>query len=199
MSLIKIPVRAYAQLANILGFGGSIGIVGIQDETIPVQDLTRILQDARVQRTLFQLTEPDVAATGSTDMQWNDRSDWTEVWVNGIEQQTDDALPQRNQTRVITSVSLQVAGTQADYTVSALYRRTATAIVHNILLAQFDTLVTSLNNAVGLAPTLLPQWLQLEENTVRWQKVVSAGLSDLSLTIEMISAERGILHPGPWI
>jgi len=199
MGLLQIPVRAYAQLANILGFGGSTGIIGIQDEAIPTQDLTRILQDARVQRTLFQLTEPDVAATGNTDMQWNDLSDWTEVWVNGIQQSTDDQLPQRNQTRIITSVSLQIAGTQADYTVAAVYRRTATAIVHNILLAEFGVLVTSLNNAAGVGVGLLPQWLQLEENTVRWQKVVSGNLSDLSLTIEMISAERGILHPGPWI
>jgi len=190
--------RAYQQLATILGFPGTESLAGIQNEAVPVQELTRVLQDSRVKRTLFQITGTP-AATDTVDLQWSDVSDWTQVLVDGVIQTTDAALPQRNETRLIVGASLQVAGTQANYTTSQVLRRTATTVPQNVLVREWGAIVAGQPNASPIAPSLLPMPLPFEENTVRWQRVVSGAAAAMSLTVEMISSTRGVLHPVPGV
>jgi len=198
VSLLRIPIRAYAQISNILGFPGSESIRGLHDEAFPVQELTRVLQDLRVDRYLFEFANIP-AASGNSDLQWNDASDWEEVLRNGIVVIDDAQMPQRNQQRLITSVSLRVQGTQADYTTAALYRRTATAAANNVTLRRFGVLIAGDANAPALAPNLLPQMLQFEENTVRLLQTVTGIAADLTLVVEMLVSQRGVMHPYPGV
>jgi len=193
--MLYFPQNAYRAIATILRLPGTQSIEGIQSEAIPTQDLQRVLQEARVRRTLYQfLISP--ASTTTTTIQWNDASDWTEVQVDGIVQTLDAALPQRNETRIITGASLRIAGTTAEYTRAALYRRTDTAVVENVLCREWGALGASLLNALPQPdPGLLPMYLPLLENTLRIQSVVSGANADLTYTIEMLSAERGVMHP----
>jgi len=198
MGLFKIPGQAYAALARILDLPGTVGLEGFQDEVIPTQDLTRMLQDIKVKRTLFQAII-DPSATQNTTKQWADASDWTEVQVNGITQVADDALPQPNQQRFITSVSLHVAGTQSHYTTAAVSRRTATTTAANILLASFGALSSNRSSVSPDQPALLPAVLAFEEVDCRFNQVVSGNDAQFNFIIEMISAERGVLHPIPGV
>lgn len=193
------PQNAYRALATILRLPGTQTVEGIQSEAIPTQDLQRVLQDARVKQTLYQiLLSP--AATLTTTIQWNDASDWTQVRVDGVIQTDDAALPQRDETRIIVGASLRIAGTVGEYTRAALYRRTDTTIAENILCREWGALGASLLNALPQPdPGLLPMYLQFSENSLRIQSVVSGANADLTYTIEMLSAERGVLSPLPGV
>jgi len=192
---LLFPQRAYQALATILRLPGSEGIRGLQDEAVPTQDLQRVLQDARVKQTLYQFAITP-AATTTTTIQWNDVSDWTEVIVDGVIQSADDALPQRNETRIIVGASLRIAGTVGEYTRAALYRRTENTTAENILCREWGALGASLLNALPQPdPGLLPQYLQFQENSLRIQSVVSGATADLTYAVEMLSCERGLLSP----
>jgi len=188
------PQRAYQQLATILRLPGTQSIEGLQSEAVPTQDLQRVLQDQRVNRYVMVLSDTP-AASGNVDGQWNDISDWTEVRRNGILIADDAAMPQRNEHRIITTCSMRIQGTAAEYTTAEFLRRTATTIAMSTTVASFGVQVAANSMAPQTPPTLLPQVLQFEENTWRWTQVVSGANADLTMIVEMLTAERGVMHP----
>ena len=193
MGLLK-PQRIYSRLGAILGLSGTDGLKGLQDEGVPTQDLTRILQAGKVKQTLYTLaTTP--AASQVTDVQWADLSDWGEVQVNGIVAAADGDLPQPSDDRIVTQGSLEIS-VEANYTRSEVARLLPTVAGETMSMAEFGALTTSHDNASMIAPFLLPQRLVPGETSVRFHDVVSGAGVLFFYTVFMLSAEPGVMSLG---
>jgi len=192
--MLPIPSNAYGRFASILNLPGTESLRAIQSDIVAVQELTRMMQDRLVKRTIYSF-DSSPAADLLTDLQWNDASDWTEVQVNGIVQVADSELPQDTDERIVTQVSLQVAGTQSEYTTGEVLRHMPTTSAPLMLLAQFGAITTGHAAASAVAPLLYPQFLVPNEFTVRINEQVSGANADFAWTIHMISAAPGVLSP----
>jgi len=197
--LIKIPFKAFSSFSRIFRLAGSEGLVGIQNEAVPTQDLNRMLQTDRVRHYLFEKIDAP-AATGNVDVQWGDVSDWDEVQVNGIVSILDAEMPLTTEDRFVVAVSLQISGTEAEYTTAQALRGPGPTAGGTLqLLQEFGVLVTGHLAAPPIAPgSLLPQRLVIGEDAVRFRQVVSGANAVFNWTIHMIVAEPGVLaaYPG---
>jgi len=192
--VIKVPRRSWTRLATILGLPGSESFSGIQEEVVPVQDLTRVLQADRVKQTSYSL-DVSPAANFASDLQWNDLSDWTAVQVNGVVASADADLPQDGDERIVIALSLQVSGTIGEYTSAEVKRFVPTGTGPLGLLMTFGAVVATHSNASPAAPLLLPQWLVPQEFSVRFTGIVTGANADFAFNVQMISAEKGVLSP----
>jgi len=197
VGFFKIPGRAYLALARILDLPGTEGLEGMQDEVIPVQDLSRILQQAQVKHTVFQKSDqPDPGVILA--LQWNDVSDWDEVRINGIVVGTDDDLPLLSDDRFIVMCGLGISDTRADYTSAQINRQLPADITQTMQLMAWGAIVSSHEGPVPVAPFTLPQRLVPSEVQVRLVEIVGATpLATFNWTIQMISAEPGVLAAFP--
>jgi hypothetical protein len=151
-----------------------------------------MLMADQVKQVLYSLnTSP--AANATTDVQWADASDWTEIQVNGVLTAADRDLPQPTDDRIVTMVSLQVTGTQSDYTTGEVLRHLPTDTGPLMLLADMGAIVTSHNAASPVAPLVVPQYLIPGETTVRFGEIVSGADADFAWSVHMVSAERGVM------
>jgi len=191
--MLKIPSRAYTRLSTILRLPGSEGLRGLQEEVVPTQDLNRVLQADRVKIASYSLLLSP-AASASTDVQWNDLSDWEAVDIDGVPADTDASLPQDLEDRIIVACSLQTNGS-ADYTTAEVKRFVTTGTGPLGLLTAFGAVPTAHSNAVPDPPMLLPQWLIPGEFSVRFTQIVSGAGATFHFSVQMISAERGVLAP----
>ena len=192
--MLPIPSSAYGRFASILDLPGSESLRSIQSDIVATQELSRMMQDQLVKRTLYTLdTSP--AASASTDLQWADASDWTEVQVDGVVQTADQFLPQLTDERIVTMASVQVTGTIASWTRGEILRHMPTTSAPLTTIAEFGAPATGLAGAPMAAPLLLPQFLVPVEATVRIREVVSADLALMGWALHMISAPPGVLSP----
>jgi len=197
--LLKIPSRAYARLATLLGFPGTEGIVGIQDEAVPTQDLSRVFQDTRIKRTVYKLlTNP--AADDTVDASLSTVSEWEEVLVDGVEVAANADLPQRFlDDRIIVDIGLQVFGTRADYTRASVSRMIQTSPASSSQLREFGAIATGLIEPTVQPFNPLPVYINFRDFDLRFVQIVSGNAADFAWTIHMVSAPRGILHPYPGV
>jgi len=196
--MFKIPGRVYPLFARILGLPGSEALEGIQREIVPTQDLTRMLQGVKVKHTLYTLdTSPTVNA--NRDVQWNDASDWSEIQVNGVVTAVDAQLPMPTDDRIIIMTSLQISGTQADYSTAEVLRFLPTVAGSLMLVQSYGAIVAAHSAASPTGPLLLPQVLVPGEISIRLAEKVSGADADFFWSVHMISAERGVLSPYPGV
>ncbi len=195
--MFRLASKIYTALPRIFRLPGTEQLEGMQREGIFTQDLNRMMQADRVTHTLYTQTDTP-AATQDNGNLWGDASDWTEVQVNGIRTTIDQDLPSSADDRLIISVGLHLAGTTASYTSAAFIRRMQDAAGNRVLVREFVALVASHNNPTILAPNLLPTPLNHSELTCIMQEVVSGIDCDFRWSIEMLSAEPGVLsrYPG---
>lgn len=195
----KLPARVYSQYARLLKLPGSdSGFHTLQDELVPVQDMSRVMQADLVQRTLYTTTQAPAAST-VTDIQWAEASDWTEVQVNGILSVDDAALPQVTDDRIITMAGLRISGTAASYNSSQALRTMPTASgADQLTIAEWGAIVTGHDGPTMAGLFMFPQFLTPGEDTVRLDQEVSADLAVFHFMFQMVSAEPGVLarYPG---
>jgi len=193
--MFRVDTRAWSKLADILGLGNQ-ALAGIGQEVSPVQDLSRILMADKVKTTMY--FETDVAAaTKSITKQWNDASDWDEVFVDGVLTSADGDLPQPGDDRFVVMASIHLAGTVANYTSAELFRITVAATSTFILMGEWGAFQTSHNAPTMVPPMLLPQKLGPLETDARLHEVVSGVDCAFNWSIQMISAEPGVLSAFP--
>jgi len=195
----SIPKKAYTAFPGIMGFGGTVGITGIEDVAVPTQPLSSMLLDARVKRTSFFAS----LATGAgvpldLNVSWNDVSDFNEVHVNGVLVAADSELPQPTDERIIVMASLEVAGTPSHYGSAQFVRTAPDATTTRVLVAEWGGVTTDLLCPAMTAPLLLPQTLALQENNATFRNRGSGTGALCYWTVYMLSAERGVmaLYPG---
>jgi len=154
-----------------------------------------MLQADRVKSVIYNF-DVSPAADFISDLQWADDSDWTSIDIDGVPSPFADAdLPQITDDRILVSASLQVTGTVAEYTTAEVKRHLGVGATPLGLFMEFTAITTGHSNPSVVAPLLLPQWLVLGEETVRIQGEVSGANADLAFTVQMLSAERGVLSP----
>lgn len=190
--MFKIPGGSFTALARILRLPGTDTVEGLQDEVVPVYDLNRVLQDQRVSSYFYQFGNTP-AATAALTLSWNDLSDWTTVRRNGILVADDAGLPALTDERVIVAIGLQLSGTQADYTDgAAVYRFMPSG--HTAAMREFGTIKTTTHRGPAVeAPDLLPQWLVPTEVDVNLIQIVSGIAAVFNWSVQMISAEPGVM------
>lgn len=194
---MRIPRPAYQAFATIMGFPGSDGLRGIHDEAFPVQDLSRMLLDTRVKRTLYTFTN-NPAATGDVLFQWRDLSDFTEVRINGALVGSDAELPQPSEERIIVGLGLEVTGNAAHYTSAELTRQMPNVAESHVELVTFGAITTGHFAPAQRAPLLYPVTLNIGEENCNARMVVTGTAAVFEFTIFMLAAERGVmnLYPG---
>jgi len=195
--MLPIGNRAYVSFGDVMEWAGD-GFSGIAREIIPVQDMNASLLNRFVSRTLYQI-ELAPAASASLPFVWAVASDWDEVQVNGVVQVDDSQLPQPTDERILVHASLEIAGTATEYTRAELSRDSPTVQVQQMLVMQWGTLPGTLLNATPTAPFLLPQTLSIGETGGEYRVVVSGANALLRCTVEMISAQRGVMRPFPGV
>jgi len=197
--LLKIPGNAYGDFSRIFNFPGSEGLEGIQQEVVPVQDLSRLIQYSQAKSTQFTKRLAPAVTTLQT-FQWDDVSDWDAVVINGITASTDEECPQKRDVRILTNAFLEVSGTQSEYTSSEVVRIDDTGSNY-MAIAAFGALIANHTSAPLTAPSLFPQTLGYggKENTIGIKSVVSGANTSLRWTFCMISGPPGIFHPHPGV
>jgi hypothetical protein len=198
--MLKIPGNAYGDFSRIFNFPGSEGLEGIQQEVVPTQDLSRLLQYSQAQSCQFKL-QIAPAASQLTTYQFDDVSDWDSVTINGITITTDAECPQKRDVRILTNVFLEVAGaTTSEYTSCEITRIDDTGAQY-MVIAAFGGLVAGHVGAPLTSPSLFPQVLGYggRENTIVINQVVTGANTSLRFTFCMISAPPGVFHPHPGV
>lgn len=197
---MRIPGNAYGLFANIFNFPGSEGLRGIQEEVVPTQDLSRLLQFSRAKSVVYSLTTTPGASLDRT-AQWDDASDWTECQVNGIVTTVDADCPQPTDVRILTGAYLNVTGTLASYTSAELSRiNISTGVL--LPFAAFGAITTGHNGPAMIAPYRLPQYLLQGvgiERTIDIRMQVSGAGATYNWTFTMLSAESGVFAPYPGV
>jgi len=196
--MIQIGNRSYLRLADILGFAGTAGLSGIQQEVVPTQDLTRILLDSRVKRCVYNFFQETIVGTAAATAQWGDLSDWQEVQINGITAATDADLPDEEEDRILIYAACQVSTQPAHYTNAVITRSFNNTAATAGDVATFGTFVTGHLCAPLNAPSRLPQSLMFGETDIIFRTVGGGVDGDIDFTLIMLAAERGVmsLFPG---
>jgi len=197
--MLKIPGRAYGDFSRIFSLPGTEGLKGIQQEVVPTQELSRLLQYSQSKSTQYTLVlTPGVSVLQT--FQWEDLSDWNSVIINGVVPTQDSQLPQKTDVRILTGIFLEVSGTQSEYTSAEIVRIDATGSYY-MRIAAFGTLVAGHTSAPLVAPSLFPQILSWggKENTVGVNSRVSGANTSLRYTFSMISGAPGLFHPYPGV
>jgi len=192
MGLLRIPTKAYQDLVRLLGLDTRTGVRGIHDEVFPTQDMNRILQSHRIQRTTYVFSNTP-AVDFVNAVQWTDFSDWAEVVVDGRQAAADADLPPVDHDRYVTSVSLEISGTIASYVGLTVLRVHNTILADTGIIAKYGANTDGLLNPIEIGPRQLPLLLALDENGVSFSMDVSGAGNAFHVTIEMISADPGIM------
>jgi len=196
--VLPLGANTYVGLSDIMNWG-ELGLTGMAQEVVPVQDLSRFLLDARVRRTTYMMQLATANGTADSVFQWADISDWTEVQVNGIIQNADIALPQVGHERIITHAGIEIAGvTPADYVSATIVRTLTTQQAVFTPVASFGALTTSHLTATPVGLWMLPQTLGLSEVGGVIRSVGTDVNAITRTSIFMLSAPRGVmnLYPG---
>lgn len=199
--MLPIGNRAYITFGDLMSWSGQ-GFEGIGREVIPVQDMNASLLNQFVKRTLYTFNIATVNGVVATLLQWNDASDWTEVQVNGEVQVADSALPQDSDERIIVSVGLEISGvTPAEYADSAqITRRAPVVLLNQTAVREWGTLASaSILCPQVIGTNVLPQTLNINEATVEIRIIGTGTAATGEFTVEMISAERGVMRPFPGV
>lgn len=196
---LPLGARAYVRLGDIMGWGNR-GLRGVEETIIPVQDLSKVLLDSRVKRTLYT-SSAKATINGNTDfvLEWGDASDWAEVQINGVVSSADIQMPQPGTDRIITAMSLSVSGaTPAEYTSCEIARSAPTTVAVSLNCVRFGAPTAGHRTASIDAPYLLPQALNLNELQIIMRLVGTGVDGTATLAVSMLSAERGVmnLYPG---
>lgn len=173
--------------------GGTTGITSMSTHAIPVQDLTRMLQNRRIKRTQYDVSEAP-GSSSQLDWAWDDASAFDEVRVNGIIVATDSALPQPADDRIIVTISLAVTSTLSNWVSSQLFQRLGSSGRESLLMT-WGTQVTGHASLIPNSPQLLPQYLMRGENAASLEMVVSGAGANHRLSMQMVSAPPGVLAP----
>lgn len=193
MPLLK-PQQVYARLGEILGLSGTQGLSGLQSEAVPTQDLTRVMQSAKVKVTTY-LSEVTPLVDQKRVLTWSDASEWTEVLVDGNITTVDANLPQPADDRILAYVGLQISGTQADYDTGEANRFMPTTGGPTAQIAEFGAITTGHRGPLLVSRWTLPQWLVRGELNVGLSEEISGIASDWHWSFQMFSAAPGIMLP----
>jgi len=195
--VLPLGVRTFLGLGNIMQWGNE-GLVGMGEEVVPTLDLSRILLNARVQRTLYT-SDPIATINGTVDttFQYNDASDWAEIQVNGVVQVADSALPPPDHERILIGAAGFVSGIV--YVSAELTRTMPVAATVRQSVVEFGAITGSHVSPSIIAPYLLPVTLNLEELDLRLRIVGTDTTSTFTLVLELLSAERGIMNLFPGV
>jgi azurin len=196
---LQIPGRVYAEFSTVMGFPGTLGLTGIQEEVNPTQDLTRILQNAQAKRVEYHFSNTPAGNLGVT-IQWTDASDFASVIVNGITTTDDADLPQPSDFRMITGVYLQIEGTQADYTSFEFSRINSTGAIV-MPLVSFGAIVAGHSGPTRDAPNIFPQVLSQggREASATMILRVSGAAAVFQVMITMIAGPPGLFSTYPGV
>jgi len=193
-----IPSMSYGQLATILELPGTVGLTGMQEEIVPVQDLSRVLQAAKVKRTQF-IRANSHAVTDDTAISWNDASTFTSVHVNGVLTTLDSDLPALTDQKIIIFAGLAVTGTQADYTSAQLLRILGDAGATQALIVEWGDVGAGNVVPTRLAPWSMPIVLSPDETAASLRVAVSGVAAVTRLSVQMVSAPVGVMASFPGV
>lgn len=195
--MLKIPSKTWSAFARIVRLPGTQILSGLQEEIVPTQDLSRVMQADRVRHVAYGFTNTP-AASANSDLQWNDFSDWTVITTNGLVASGDAELPQPDEHRIITAVGLQISAGGGDYTSAEMNRFNFFPVASLLPMAEWGAVTAGHNSAQQSAPALLPQQLAPGENSVRLTQIVTGATAVFNFTVQMIVAEYGVMaaYPG---
>ena len=193
--MLKIPGRVYTQFATVLGLAGSENVKGLQSEVVPTQDLTRFLQATQVKHTIFTRTQTMAIDNDILILNWNDASDWTEVQVDGALTTRDSDLAQPSDDRWLLMVSLQIT-VPALWLTAECKRRLNDASASDTYVQSFSDVPAGHSMAIP-ETSLLPMVLSTRENIVVLRMLRSGAGPGGLWSIQMISAEPGVLAAFP--
>jgi len=195
----RIPGPGFGQVSAILGLPGVIGLTGMQEEIVPTWDLNRVLQAAKIKRTMYQLNQASIIGSTTATPIWNDASDWDEVQVDGVVTVRDADLPQPTDERIIVACGLEVSGAPTEFTSGIFARTIATVVPQRIAVAEFTAVTSSLLVAKMQAPNLMPQTLALGEVGCLIRNVGTGVVAVPHWIVQMISAEPGVMSIAPGV
>ena len=190
--MFRIPARTFTAFARILNLPGTENIQGLQREAVPVWDQNRVLQDDRVSSYMY-LQESTPAASVKITLEFDDLSDWTEVLRNGVIVAADDGLPPRDHDRIVTWIGLQISGTQAHYTTSEVNRFMPTTGGSTASVIEFGAITSGHRGPLIVSPWTLPYYLAPQEGGLNIAEEVSGNASDWHWSVQLISAEPGVM------
>jgi len=196
---LQIPGRTYPQFSTVLGFPGTDGLRGIQQEVVPVQELSRFLLDSKIKRMLYMLNVQSISGTASGLADWGDASDWDDVLLNGVLTIADADLPQPDDDRIITNVSLQVSGTPTDYSTGILNRVLPNPGAGFSDIATWGAMIASHLTAPQTGIKRTPLALGLNELGINFRIVGTDVNASCDVHVEMIAAERGVMNVFPGV
>ena len=170
----------------------------MDDQIVPTQDLSRILQASKVKRTQYIRTNSH-SGSDDTTFEWNDVTDWSTVHVDGVLTTADADLPTIADEKIIIYVGMMVTGTQAHFTRAQFLRTLGDAGSTSVAVADWSGVTTDLIAPSLVAPWTLPVTLSPDEIAGSLRCVVSGTAAVTRLVVQMISAQIGVMSPFPGV
>jgi len=170
----------------------------MEEEVVPTQDLSRILQASKVKRTQYIRTNSH-SGSDDTSFEWNDVSDWSSVHVDGVLAGVDEDLPTPTDEKIIIYTGMMVTGVQSHFTRAQFLRTLGDSGSTSVAVAEWTGVTTDLISPSLVAPWTLPVTLSPDEIAGSLRVVVSGTSAVTRLVVQMLSGPIGVMAPFPGV